>query len=185
MDHDTCSHLSASGWERAKLQRETQNPHGKNVNIYSSSQMCHIHSSRTLRWMDSSPAPPYLQGENKGPVASDQLSPTPSCPEFFLPGRNTFVCASPHFPQQDGAPRGNRSLRGMEDMGGWKPWGNSSHRGDKATEGMKAMGGWKPQADMLERSLHHLPGQPGEHHSEESGGSTTAGEESRAQRAFT
>ena len=73
----------------------------------------------------------------------------------------------------------------MEDMGGWKPWGNSSHRGDKATEGMKAMGGWKPQADMLERSLHHLPGQPGEHHSEESGGSTTAGEESRAQRAFT
>ena len=105
--------------------------------------------------MDSSPAPPYLQGENKGPVASDQLSPTPSCPEFFLPGRNTFVCASPHFPQQDGAPRGNRSLRGMEDMGGWKPWGDGSHR-QTCWRGVSIIFQANPES-TIQRNLEEAP----------------------------
>ena len=52
------------------------------------------------------PRPACLQGENKGPVASAQLRPTPSCPQLFLPGCNVFVSTFPHFPQQDGAPRG-------------------------------------------------------------------------------
>ena len=38
--------------------------------------------------------------------ASAQLRPTPSCPQLFLPGCNVFVSTFPHFPQQDGAPRG-------------------------------------------------------------------------------
>lgn len=133
MDHDTSSPFCQQVAEKEqKLQRKTKNLHGKNVNIYSYSQMsCPLLQDSEVNGLQ--PSPPCLQGENKGPVASAQLRPIPSCSQLFLPGCNVFVSAFPHFPQAAWGTQGNINFQGDERYGGMEAMGdNAMGRGNRS-----------------------------------------------------
>lgn len=153
MDHDTSSPFCQQVAEKEQNSSTKQRICMERMPTSIPIPRCVMSTPPGLRGEWTPASPPCLQGENEGPVASDQLRPTPSCPQLLLPGCNVFVSAFPHLPRKDGAPRGT-SFQGGGRYGGMEAMGD------------KAMGGSKPQGDRnhrqtsMDRSLPHPPGQP-------------------------